>query len=178
VESGGPSIRKGGEYDVERRSLQDCSSRLCRLRTDELVPMSKYWMYWPHTGDMGPPSLVAYRWWLCGFLHCFYGCEWKGNRVGTNRLINRPDEDVVGSLVSREQWLCPTLLVAHNRLLYTDYVRYIWSRAIHRLSMESVWCVDQVFPYRVYIDSNLRDSRIWVPLVYGSHHVDNLMNLI
>jgi hypothetical protein len=34
-------------------------------------------------------------------------------------------------------------------------------------------------PCRVYIDSNRRDSRIWVPLICcDSHHVDNLMILM
>jgi hypothetical protein len=45
-------------------------------------------------------------------------------------------------------------------LLYTDNTSYIWSRAIHGLSMESVWHVGQVSPYRVYIDSNHQDSQI------------------
>jgi hypothetical protein len=34
------------------------------------------------------------------------------------------------------------------------------SGTIHQSSEESVWCVDWVFPYRVYIDSNRRDSQI------------------
>jgi hypothetical protein len=42
VESVGPSVEKVGESDVESRHLQDCSPRLCRLRTDGLTPMSKY----------------------------------------------------------------------------------------------------------------------------------------
>jgi hypothetical protein len=54
----------------------------------------------------------------------------------------------------------PNLLLAHKSSLYVDYVRYVWSMIIHRLSMESVWLVDQVFPCRVYIDLNRRDSRI------------------
>jgi hypothetical protein len=41
-ESGVPSVGKDGESDVESRYLQDCSPRLCQLRTDGLVPMSKY----------------------------------------------------------------------------------------------------------------------------------------
>jgi hypothetical protein len=41
-ESGGPSVGKGGECDVERWHLQGCSLRLCRLRTEGLVPVSKY----------------------------------------------------------------------------------------------------------------------------------------
>jgi hypothetical protein len=36
----------------------------------------------------------------------------------------------------------------------------------------------RVFPCRVYIDSNRRDSRIWVSLVCDSHHIANLTNLI
>jgi hypothetical protein len=47
-----------------------------------------------------------------------------------------------------------------ERLLYTDRVRYVWSRAIHRPSMESGWCVDHVFPYKVYIHSNHHNS--WI----------------
>jgi hypothetical protein len=38
------------------------------------------------------------------------------------------------------------------------------------------------FPCSVYIDSNRRDSQIWVPLVCGSHHVvshePNFINVI
>jgi hypothetical protein len=52
----------------------------------------------------------------------------------------------------------------------------IWSATIRKSSVKSVWHVDWVFLCRVYIDLNHRDSRIWVPLVCGSHHVDNLTN--
>jgi hypothetical protein len=41
-ESGGHSVGKGGESDVERRYLQGGSLHLCQLRTNGLVPMSKY----------------------------------------------------------------------------------------------------------------------------------------
>jgi hypothetical protein len=61
----------------------------------------------------------------------------------------------------------------HERLLYVDHMRYIWLRATREPSMESVWHVGRAFPCRVYIDSNHRDSRIWVPLVHGSLHVVN-----
>jgi hypothetical protein len=37
-------------------------------------------------------------------------------------------------------------------------------------------CVGRVFPCRVYIDSNRRDSQKRVSLVCGSHHIDKLMN--
>jgi hypothetical protein len=36
----------------------------------------------------------------------------------------------------------PTLLMAHERLLYVDHVRYVWLRAICGPSMEYVWHVD------------------------------------
>jgi hypothetical protein len=39
-------------------------------------------------------------------------------------------------------------------------VRYVWSRVIRELSVESVWRVDWVFLGRVYIDLNRRDS--WI----------------
>jgi hypothetical protein len=38
-----------------------------------------------------------------------------------------------------------------------DHVRYVWSRVIRELSVESVWCVGRVFPCRMYIDSNCLD---------------------
>jgi hypothetical protein len=36
----------------------------------------------------------------------------------------------------------------------------VWSETTCKLSVESVWCIDRVFPCRVYIDSNRRDSQI------------------
>jgi hypothetical protein len=56
--------------------------------------------------------------------------------------------------------VCFDLVETSERLLYTDHMRRVWLRAICGLSMESVWCVDQVFPCRVYIDSNLLDMSI------------------
>jgi hypothetical protein len=55
---GRPSVGKVGEWYVEGRHLQSYIPRLCRLRTDGLIPASKYWTYWSHVGDMGPVSLV------------------------------------------------------------------------------------------------------------------------
>jgi hypothetical protein len=111
---------------------------------------------------MGPVNLVACHWQLCGFLHCFYGCEWDRNWMETHRSVSRRAGDVVRSFFSREQWLCPTLLVTHERLLYADYVRYVWSRVICGPSVESMWHVGQVFPCRVYINLNCRHSQIRV----------------
>jgi hypothetical protein len=42
VKSGGQSVGNVGECDVVSRHLQGYSAHLCRLRTDELVPASKF----------------------------------------------------------------------------------------------------------------------------------------
>jgi hypothetical protein len=52
------------------------------------------------------------------------------------------------------------LSASHEGLLCVDHVRYVWSWIIRRLSVEGVWHVGRVFPCRVYIDLNHRDSRI------------------
>jgi hypothetical protein len=52
------------------------------------------------------------------------------------------------------------LSATRERLLDVDRMRYVWSRAICELSIENMWRVGWVFPCRVYIDSNCRDSRI------------------
>jgi hypothetical protein len=54
----------------------------------------------------------------------------------------------------------PNQSATHERLLYVDHMRYVWSRSIHGSSMESVWRVGRIFPCRVYIDSNHHKSRI------------------
>jgi hypothetical protein len=66
----------------------------------------------------------------------------------------------VGSTFARQQCIRPTLLMTHERLLYMDHVRYVWSRTICGLSVENVWRVGRGFPCIVYIDSNRRDSHI------------------
>jgi hypothetical protein len=42
VKSGGLSVGKVSECDVTSQHLQGCSPHLCRLKTDELAPVSKY----------------------------------------------------------------------------------------------------------------------------------------
>jgi hypothetical protein len=56
---GRPSVGKVREWYVESRRLQGCSPHLCRLKTDELTPVSKYLTYQSHAGDMGLVSLVV-----------------------------------------------------------------------------------------------------------------------
>jgi hypothetical protein len=52
------------------------------------------------------------------------------------------------------------ILVGTSERLPTWTMGDIWFGTIHESSVESVWCVDRVFPCRVYIDSNRHDSQI------------------
>jgi hypothetical protein len=62
--------------------------------------------------------------------------------IRTHGSVNRRAGDSLESPFSREEWPCSTLLMAHGR------------------SVETVWRVGRVFPCRVYIDLNHRDSQI------------------
>jgi hypothetical protein len=50
--------------------------------------------------------------------------------------------------------------VGTSERLPMQTTRDVGSGALCKSSVKSVWRVDQIFPYRVYIDSNHRDSRI------------------
>jgi hypothetical protein len=155
-------VGKVGEWYVKSRHLQGCSPRLSRLMTDRLAPVSKYWTYRSHTGVYGhskPSSLLLTDVWLSLLLHWLTR---ERNWVRARGSVSRRAVNCVGSPFSREQWLCPALLMTCEWLLYMDHMRYVWSWTIHRLSVESVLHVGWVFPYRVYIDSNRRDSQTWV----------------
>jgi hypothetical protein len=68
------------------------------------------------------------------------------------------------------------IVVGTSKMLSTRTTRDVWSGTIRESSVERMWRVDWVFPCRVYINSNRHNSRIWVSLICGSHHVDNLTN--
>jgi hypothetical protein len=156
VKSGGLSVRKVGECDVASQHLQGFSHCLCRLRTDGLTPTSKYWTYRSYAGDICPISLVAHCQEVLGLSTLVQWLCWRRNLGGSHRPLSWAER------WSREQCIHPTLLMTRERLLYVDYIRYVWSRTIRGPSMKSVWRVDWVFPCMVYINSNRRDSRIWV----------------
>jgi hypothetical protein len=52
------------------------------------------------------------------------------------------------------------ILVRTSERLAMRTMGDVWLGTIYESSVESVWCVDRVFPYRVYIDLNHHDSRI------------------
>jgi hypothetical protein len=140
------------------RHLQGCSICLCRLRTVRLAPMSKYWTYRSHAGDMCLVNLVAWCWWVFGFLHCFIG--WLGRETGYGPADR--SADVLG-IVSGALFLGSSDSVQLCRWLVEGcHVRGPSAGSVRRTYVdwrEKRTCrVGRVFPCRVYIDSNLRDS--------------------
>jgi hypothetical protein len=163
-------VGKVRECYVESWHLQGCSPRLCRLRTNGLAPVSKYWTYRSHAGDMGPVSLVACHQQKLSFSLLLHWLAWEKNWVWTRGSVIQRALDCVGSPFSQEQWdpsksIDDSWKVAtYGDCLQEAYVNWHGKRTSR---------VDRVFPYMVCIDSNRRNSRIWVPLVCGSHHVVN-----
>jgi hypothetical protein len=92
-------VGKVGEWYVASRHLQGCSPRLCRLRTDGLAPVRKYWTYRSHAGDIGPVNLVAGCQQKLDFSHCFISCYGREARY-------RPADWSVGVL-----WIVSTTLL-------------------------------------------------------------------
>jgi hypothetical protein len=104
-------IGKVGEWYVVSRHLQDYSPRLCWLRTDGLAPVSKYWTYWSHVGDMSPVSLVAVVNRCLALPPLLHWLARERNWVWTCGSVSRRVVDCVGSPFSREQWSCSTMLM-------------------------------------------------------------------
>jgi hypothetical protein len=161
-ERGDSWLGRSGSGYVVNRHLQYCSPRLCWLRTIRLVPMSKYWTYRSHVGDMGLINLVACYWWMFGFLHCFI--SWLGRETGYG-----PADRSSGVLwiVSGDLFLGSSDSVQLCRWLVKGcHVRGPPAGSVRQAYVDwrgKCTChVDRVFPCRVYIDSNHRDSWIWV----------------
>jgi hypothetical protein len=57
---------------------------------------------------------------------------------------------------------CRGLIRPRSERLPTWTTWDVGFKTLCKSSMESVWRVDQIFPCRIYIDSNHRDSWIWV----------------
>jgi hypothetical protein len=103
---------------------------------------------------------------------------WERSWVRTHRSDGRRVVDCVGSPSSQGQWICTNLLTTSRKvaMCWSREIRMVWDHTQTKRGMRvACW---SGFPCRVYIDSNHGDSRIWVSLVCGSHHVDNLMNLM
>jgi hypothetical protein len=58
--------------------------RLCRLRTEGMIPMSKYWTYLSHADDMGPVSLVVCHQQVLGLSALLQWLCWEQNWGGSH----------------------------------------------------------------------------------------------
>jgi hypothetical protein len=147
---------------VASQHLQGCSHRLCQIRTVRLAFATKYWTYRSHTGDMGPVSLVVDCQHSLTFPHC--SLHVMGEKLSTDPRIRWPS-------CCR---LCqePFFLGAVDLFKFVDdcmkdcYMWTAWDTYGRGPYADWAWkacgVLVEFFPYRVYINSNRRDSRIWV----------------
>jgi hypothetical protein len=153
----------GGESVVAIPRFLCGSPCLCRLRTEGLVPMSKYWMYRSHAGVYGsskPSSWSSTEAWLKSTA----SLVGSGEKLGMDPWINQPAqcglcrEPIFSGAVGSVQFCRWLMKGCHLRGLSVGSVcqAYVDRRGKHTC------CVDWVFPCRVYIDSNHYDSQIWV----------------
>jgi hypothetical protein len=140
-------LRREGQGECCGYSGFLCGSPcLCRLRTEWLVPMSKYWMYRSHVGVYGP-SKTSILPPTDSWLKPTASMARLGEKLRQLPRATQPVWEVEsGALFRRSSSIHLMLLMTHERLLYVDHVRYVCSRAIHSQSVESVWCVGRVFP--------------------------------
>jgi hypothetical protein len=162
---GGPvehSEGKSGESVMAILRFLYGSPRLCRLRTDGLVPVSKYWTYRSHAGDYGPSkpsSLPSTDAWLKPTT----SLVGLGEKLRWVPWTTQPGWEVEsGALFLGSSSIRPTLLATHERLPCTGTATESVQRAYMDWHGKHICHVGRVFPCRVYIDSNCRDSRIWV----------------
>jgi hypothetical protein len=128
-------------------SLGGCSLRLCRLRTDGLAHMSKYWTYRSHAGDISPISLIACYRQKLGLSLLLLWLR-VGEKLDGDAQIGQPtcwgcSREFLFLESSR---IYPNLSVTREKLLCIDRMRYVWSGTILGLSMGCVWRVGWVFP--------------------------------
>jgi hypothetical protein len=100
---------------------------------------------------------------------------------GRENEVTQDDSQASMSLVAKTSSRCRRPVLTSwglAKICYTCTTCDVWSETMRGSRVESVWHVVHVFPCRLYIDLNHHDSRIWVSLICGSHHVDNLIKLV
>jgi hypothetical protein len=142
--------------------LGGCRPCLCQFRIDGLTPVSKYWTYRSHVGHMGSVSLVSCSQQRVALPPLLQWLSWERNWVWTHGSVSRRAVDCVRSPFSQEQWLCPLSLMTTRKVAmrWLHEIHMVWDhmRTEHGMRV-ACW---SGFPCRVYIDSNYRDSWIWV----------------
>jgi hypothetical protein len=140
-----PSVGKVREWHVKRWHLQGYSPCLCRLRTDGLAPVSKYWTYRSHTGVMGPISLVVCRQQRVTLPPLLQWLDQERNWVWTHGSDGRCAVDCVASPFSQQQWLYSSLLMTAWRVAICGPCKICMVVDHMRTEHGSVWRVHQVF---------------------------------
>jgi hypothetical protein len=67
------------------------SPHLCQLRTEGLVPVSKYWTYRSHAGDIGPVNLVVYHRQVLGLSALLQWLCWERNWGGSHGPLSQAE---------------------------------------------------------------------------------------
>jgi hypothetical protein len=151
---------KGRESVVAIPRFLCGSPHLCRLRTEGLVPVSKYWTYRSHAGDMGPINLVAGRSLVLGLSLLLQWLCWERDWCGSCEPLSRAER------WSQEHFFSGAVVSVQDcrRLIKGCHVWGLPVESVHRTyvdwSEKRTWHVGQIFSCRVYINSNHRDSRI------------------
>jgi hypothetical protein len=158
---GGPgeySEGKGGESAVAIPMFLCGSPSLCRLRTEGLVPVSKYWTYRSHASDMCLVSLVACHQQVLDLSTLLQWLCWKRNWGRSHEPLSRAErwswEHFFSGALHPSNPVDDSWKVAtYGDRLQEDYVEWCGKHMCH---------VGWIFSCWVYIDSNRHDSRIWV----------------
>jgi hypothetical protein len=127
---------KGRGVVLANRHLQGCSPCLCRLRTDGLASVSKYWTYRSHVGDIGPVNLVACCRQMFDFYYYFNDCVRRENGWRTCGLLSRAGF-VLGAIFLRSSRAHPTLLMTCRRLSRTGTIRRKHTPSVRGLTWEA-----------------------------------------
>jgi hypothetical protein len=128
---------KDGEGVVAILRFLCGSPRLCWLRTEGLVPMSKYWTYRSHAGDMSPVSLVAYHRQKLDLNLLLHWLAWERNWVQTRRSVSRRAMDCVGSPFLGSSGIRPNRSMTHERLPRTETTHRKRASGVHGLAWEA-----------------------------------------
>jgi hypothetical protein len=170
VKSGDSWLGRSGSGYVESRHLQDCSPRLCRLRTVRLAPASKYWTYRSHVGDIGPVRLVVDYQQKLNFSPLLHWLLWERSWVRTRGSDDRRVVDCVGSHSSRVQWICSNLLTtAWKVAIYGPreicmVVEYTWTERGKRMTCWSGFPLQGVHWFELPWLSNM-SNRLFVAVI-------------
>jgi hypothetical protein len=121
------------------------SPRLCWLRTKGFIPVSKYWTYRSHAGDMSPVSLVVYHRQMLGLSALLQWLCWERNWGGSHGPLSRA-ERWSREHFSRDQCIRPTLLMTHEKLPRTGTARRKRTLGVCGLVWESYMSCWSGFP--------------------------------